>query len=426
MRTQKVRLILISVTLAFFLVAYWLLRAPWVELVYVLIGLVAESLISIIIFIVSAQMGDKEKVSSKDTQYEYDRDTYYKRINIDGKQLGIWYESCANNYNAKYEVKDKNIFTYQLPLIIQSHFFKIIGAHLDSSIPNTTTIRLDGFESKDNGNTIVLNTTRSTFYNDLVTNRACDYKVENDVTIRDIYENKKFLTPFEHSVFSNHIGINSLVFYRGKMLIAHRGKHGSISKNKLTAGIAIAFKENYIRDGLKFYEKPILSDEIFLKMGNVNALAEMLGITEEKDYEELKLKMDSYLLGFGRNVYTAGKPQFYYAVVIHDDYPLQEKIIEKFKSEKDSKWNFDKKRILDESNILFVDNFKIAKDNDYHLLIKMGDKTKTYDTEKSFFANYWHLVSQEEIKGVPDWIYKLYNKDFKYSDNKNTEESKTE
>lgn len=103
---------------------------------------------------------------------------------------------------------------------------------------NEPTVRLDDFRLSDK--TAYFYTSRSTFLNHMVTNRAMDYPIAYPASVRSLYEYKKRLSPLLESKMSNHIGINALVYLSdGTFLMPFWGGNATISKRLVSAGIAM-------------------------------------------------------------------------------------------------------------------------------------------------------------------------------------------
>lgn len=103
---------------------------------------------------------------------------------------------------------------------------------------NEPTVRLDDFRLSDK--TAYFYTSRSTFLNHMVTNRAMDYPIAYPASVRSLYEYKKRLSPLSESKMSNHIGINALVYLSdGTFLMPFWGGNATISKRLVSAGIAM-------------------------------------------------------------------------------------------------------------------------------------------------------------------------------------------
>lgn len=107
-------------------------------------------------------------------------------------------------------------------------------------------------------------------------------------------------------------------------------------------------------------------------------------------------KIKVYLLGFGQLIYTGGKPQFYFTVVIDKDVDLS--ALNAGKKDKE-KLDYNKKMVE-------AERIDLKNENGYvlSLTLKNGKRMKG-EAEKSFFIALWHMRTQKRIEGVPDWAY---------------------
>ena len=243
-------------------------------------------------------------------------------------------------------------------------------------------------------------TSRTTFFNDLVTNRVSDYKLNGTVSLRNIYESGKFLNPLTESKFSNHIGINAMVFVGDELIFTLRGATGTVAKNMLTSTVAVGVNQNDFVNGFSFEEN--ICQRIVL-----NRLDEMLNPKKEENGEQGSQEtvnldkllddgvMKIHCMGFGRHIYMGGKPQFYYGVTF----------------QKGSVSFSTKRRALSNTvdcntGQIPVKSFGLAKENGYVLRLETPDgRILKREAERSFFVNCWHIVSQPKIPGIPDWFY---------------------
>ncbi|MCH5158605.1 MAG: hypothetical protein J1F33_05360 [Clostridiales bacterium] len=350
----------------------------------------------------------EEKIKLGKENFTYDVVYYKKPLSIGGGKTHIWYDAIESN-GAAYDVKDDEYKHFELDPVIQANFAAIMEAHRASFIANPTMIRLDDFKREEDG-TVTLFTSRTAFYNDLVTNRAMDFEFNGDMSVREIFESGLYLSPLNKSKMSNHIGFGAFIFYGNSMIVTHRGGNATLSKNQFTSALAFGFSEDDLRtvhdtfedDKPKAGERfPHLTTEDLttgILLVRTAALLKMTVPHVRALYAQNKIHIHS--LGFGQLVYTGGKPQFYFAIVIDDDVDLSP---EKEKDDKNAK----KKEIDFNKNIVFADGMTLVKDNGYVLKLKKHGTNKTVkaEAEKSFFINYWHLLEMPKIDGVPDWVY---------------------
>ncbi len=165
-------------------------------------------------------------------------ENYRKTLTLNGTSVDFAYAMRLENEGFEFEViDDKNKF-FELDDFIMENYPTIFSAHSGSAKFNGTTIRLDKFEKT--GDKVTFYLSRSTVFNHLVTNRAIDFDIFDDVTLREIYEYGPLLSMPEDSKMSNHIGVNGLVFLSdGNILVPRRKRDSTVSKNKVTSSIAV-------------------------------------------------------------------------------------------------------------------------------------------------------------------------------------------
>lgn len=357
-------------------------------------------------FVTSILLLREEKIKLGSDNFHYDAVFYKKRLSIGGGETHIWYDAVKHD-GAAYVVRDDPHKYFEPDSVVRNNFGAIMEAHRASFVANPMMIRLDDYRREEDG-TITLFTSRTAFYNDLVTNRAMDYKFNGDMSVREIYESGRYLSPLGKSKLSNHIGFGAFIFYGNSMIVTHRGGNATLSKNQFTSALAFGFLEDDLRkihdpfdeDGEpKASERfPVLTtDDLMVGI----LLVRMAGLLDKSIPEVRELharnKIHIHLLGFGQLVYTGGKPQFYFAIVIDEDVELCHK---GSSCRRKDEIDFNK-------DIVFADGMTLVKNGGHVLRLRKHGSGKTVkaEAEKSFFINYWHLLEMPRIEGVPDWVY---------------------
>lgn len=145
------------------------------------------------------------------------------------------------------EIQDNNLM-YQLPDQVQDHFDEIFSSHSTSHVYNQLNIRVDDWTME--GRTFRMYTSRTTYYNSLVTNRAMDYQWSNGVTIRDILEYGPFPHTLSESKLSNHLGFNGFVISSDDYIpFVKRSNHMSVGKNTYGTSVSASLKVKYALEG---------------------------------------------------------------------------------------------------------------------------------------------------------------------------------
>lgn len=317
---------------------------------------------------------DRSKVTDNDVFLNsIYKNNYCKTCLLNGAEIRFLYDDCFSNDPGQpvtIRVEDQKDLLFQPNALIENNLVALMKAHLGKSkITNCLTVRLDDYEW--DGKDLVLRTSRSNYIYHLCTNRAIDYRLSPSLslTLRNLFEYNPFLQPLKRSQFSNHIGINALVFLKDDwLIIPHRSMTSTISKNQMTSSVATYFIPPSGPDGL--------TPDYLLRENVINYLQTDLQIPS--DHLE-RCHVD--FLGFGRNIYEGGKPQFYFSVHLTD---LEK---EKYVKPKDAKF-------LDRNKEYYLGDFKTMQFKNGYLHFK-SDRRKSIslEPEKSFLCNLWHYLN---------------------------------
>lgn len=301
---------------------------------------------------------------------------YRKRLELNGTSVEFAYADTLVNDNHQITVVDNPEKMFELDEFVMSNYERIFSAHSGSSKMNGITIRVDDCEIQDNLCTIYLS--RSTYFNHLLTNRAIDFDIFDDVTLRDVLEFGPVLHPYRASKMSNHIGINALVFLSdGRLLVPRRKNDSTISKNKITSSIAV--KLDFPRSGSN-----IVTTEHLLYQTIIDNLSARVKIRpEDLDLNYVRVEF----LGFGQNIYEGGKPQFYYTVYLDNIDTTRFHQLNIFDQEELK---------LDVDKCIYVadyDSYRFEKDNVLFNAIEKDGRIKKIKVgyEMSYLCNLWHL-----------------------------------
>lgn len=90
-----------------------------------------------------------------------------------------------------FEIEDHENKYYELPEQIKEYSKELFDSHESSNVYNSLMIRLENI-TIENGE-VKLDTSRTFYYDLLVSNRACDYRLSNGKSIREIYDSIKYL-----------------------------------------------------------------------------------------------------------------------------------------------------------------------------------------------------------------------------------------
>lgn len=354
-----------------------------------IVGFLFSTMILYIIKIISSNFEDILKVNCNTEEllkiYSGDK-SYRKTVELNNTKVDVAYADIfVNNGEYKLDVVDKPDKKFELDDFILENYSTIIQAHTNSKKINAETIRLDKFIKNEKEKKCLFFLSRSTYLNHLVTNRAVDFILFDNITLRDIYEYGPKLNSIEDSKMSNHVGINGLVFLSdGNILVPRRKRNSTISKNKITSSIATKLNPP-LTGGKKVTKNHLFHQNI------IDSLSARL----KMKLEDLNTKnVDVKFLGFGQSLYEAGKPQFYYSVVLKD-----------IDTKKYYELNMDEtvNQKIDADRCIYVadyNTYKFKKDKlCFEIIKKNGKRSKiTTGYEMSYLCNIWHYEQTKNNK----------------------------
>ena len=298
---------------------------------------------------------DKNKVSYRNQDMWAQYGTRYREIfAMNNSQFVVYCEPLFYAKDAKkIVVKDDPKDFFQLDPYIKMHCSTLLEAHAMSNKLDSVTVRLTDFEAptEANGQVATIYSGRSSYLAHLLTNRALDYFIEGDLSVRKLYENDKTLRPLRRAMLSNHFGVNALVFLKkgedkdGYLLLPHRKGNATVAKNSLTASIATrlempgdTFPKEYEDHMTRAYiEEGCIRDNIAKSIWVSQAWLDK----KEKEFAAKNERfMDIKFLGLSRDIYEGGKPTLFYVVHLdatHKEYETERAEFIRTKKEKNQK-----------------------------------------------------------------------------------------
>ena len=186
---------------------------------------------------------------------------------------------------------------------------KLLSAHKHSRKNNSSTIRLNDFSFENN--TLTLDTQRSMYYHMLITNRCMDYEISDGLTIRNIYEYKRYISLLRDSTLSNQIGINGLIITSDGYVLVEKRDHRKITwKNKFAQSISLALKEEDLglKNGTVIGNTPNDAEAI-IKNVIEKTVRSNFGLLPD-EYETFTV--NNNFLGLARDLLEGGKPNLYF------------------------------------------------------------------------------------------------------------------
>lgn len=194
-------------------------------------------------------------------------------------------------------IEDSNSL-YKLPKIVEDNYERILKAHRHSNVYNQLNIRLDDYRVQ--GDKIILKTSRTTYFDSLVTNRSMDFKWGDLLSNRELLNPGPILHSLKDSILSNHLGFNAYVETNDGKIFIMRGMDVSVGKNSLGSSISASLKTKYALD----------EEGNFTIDGLVNGIEKELQDElnlEKCDYE---FSLRKNLIAIYRDIVEGGKPQF--------------------------------------------------------------------------------------------------------------------
>lgn len=193
---------------------------------------------------------------------------------------------------------------YELPDIIKEHFNELFAAHSRSKVYNQLNIRVDDWSYENKR--FLIKTSRTTFFDSLVTNRAMDFHWANRLTVREQFEFGPFIHTLKESCLSNHIGFNGFVESSdGYIIFVKRGSRLSIGKGTYGNSIGASLKTKYALDGSGKLTENGLINGILCEIRNE------LKIPKDKLEE---FSVGKHLIAAYRDLVEGGKPQLLFFI----------------------------------------------------------------------------------------------------------------
>jgi hypothetical protein len=317
------------------------------------------------------------KMYCKSDLLTYSNKKMYEGKNPDIKESEVLYKFPVYVYGylegKKIDIKDSQNM-YHLPSMLDENFDYLLSAHDTSTIYNQLNVRVDDWFVQEKN--FVINTSRTTYFNSLVTNRALDYKMRNGSSVRDFYCYGPFAPELKKSKLSNHLGFNGFIESEdGYIPFVQRGKHVSIGKNTLGTSVSASLKTKYALDEEKTFSIEGLKEAI------KNEIEDELKI---KPAELEKIKLSKCIISAYQDLVEGGKPQllFYVKSTLK-------------KSEISARFKNETKRYKKENSDITYKESKSLEDGNGLVWIKKGD------LKNLFITPGYVICSGEKYKMLP-------------------------
>lgn len=291
----------------------------------------------------------------------------------DGGKLYLSSVCVFANVEGNAQVRfDDCATTAELPTFVRENAVNLLKAHDASKVHNSLTVRLCdvGYDGK----TLTLKTQRSQYFYMLITNRCMDYKLGNGLTIREVYEFGKTVSPLPTSQLGNQIGINGLIISRdGYLLVEKRGKRKVTWKDKFAQPISLAMKEDDLGlEGKALGDAPEDADAAFKKI-ILKTIRKNYGLTEK---DILPFSLSNNFLGIARDLLEGGKPNLYFYVIADMDAAALHALLEE-RAKEAAEGRGSKQPTLTrdklESDFYLIDHRKVAVDFGYRMKYRADD-----------------------------------------------------
>ncbi len=266
--------------------------------------LLESTLVAVSRFLCKRMANKVEDPSKLTTDYEklvktYQLETGRMLRGADGEFIPVVIEEWLYNKNIK--IIDCPGKRYVLPNQVVKYYEELFSSHQTSNIYNNINIRVSDWKTCDGE--YLLMTSRTTYYDSLVTNRAMDYEFEKGLSIRQLYECGPYLQSLLSSKLSNHLGFNGFIESKDNY-IAFVYRQGNVSIGKRTWGnsIGASLKTKYALDNGTF-------TLLGLENGILREIYDELGI-EEKDISTVDGQFrKTRVIAAYRDLVEGGKPQ---------------------------------------------------------------------------------------------------------------------
>ena len=187
---------------------------------------------------------------------------------------------------------------YELPEEVRPYEADLFKAHETAHLYNQLNIRVTDWKETDGR--FEIHTARTTYFKSMVTNRAIDFRLKSEMTVRDMLQYGPFVPSPAESRLSNHLGFNGfLITSDGKIPLVRRSSAMSIGKHTCGPSVGASLKAKYALD-----EKRNFSVKGLLE-GIRREIMDELKLTEE----QVRPLDETCLIAAYRDIVEGCKPQ---------------------------------------------------------------------------------------------------------------------
>lgn len=302
-KTKNILVLVIFFLIGFTLYAHFFWEDTKTAFIGTLAGLLTALFLSSVGFLISVHFEDRQKVNEDNNLMKktYSK-SYQNYLSFNESEDILVYYDLHENISSII-IEDNFEKHFEPNETIHTYYHKLYSAHRGSFKTNNFMLRVDDFNINERG-VLKLKTSRTTYFNHLVTNRVIDFPFEKSLSLRLLFEPGPFINNLNTSNFSNHLGLIGLIYTSdGYIILNHRSGTGTVSKNSVVSPIAIGVKASNLKNVDNNYFDNLIKERVLDRVG-----------AKESDLKHLN---NIKPLAFGRSIYEGGKPHLFYLIEIN-------------------------------------------------------------------------------------------------------------
>lgn len=211
---------------------------------------------------------------------------------------------CELSGETKFYIEDSSD-RFELPNEIREHYAELLGAHETSNVYNQLNVRVNSWAME--AGAFRMRTSRTTYFDSLVTNRAMDFVWTTGTTTRNQFQYGPFVPALRaSSPLSNHLGFNGFVVSSDNCVpFIKRSKTVSIGKCTYGTSIGASLKTKYALNSQREFCAEGLKNAI------IQEIKDELKI-EPENLEDFSVEIN--IIAAYRDLVEGGKPQLLFYV----------------------------------------------------------------------------------------------------------------
>lgn len=213
-------------------------------------------------------------------KYQNNKKNMPENVNETDFTFPVTYKDISN---MKIQVIDNPDKKYEKPDFIKRNYKELLKAHALSNVWNAENIRIDDWQFT--GNKFKIFTSRTTYFDSLVTNRAADLKLRCKKTVREKLDPGPKPKSLANSLMSNHIGFNGFVcssdgyiplVKRNMNMSVEKGVYGNSVQASLKTKYALKNEKKFNLDGIIYSIICEIEDELKIKRKDLKEYPKLL------------------------------------------------------------------------------------------------------------------------------------------------------